>query len=313
MKKSFLLAILLYTFSSVLAQKELQVQHGDKGLYVVHTVAAKENYYSIGRIYNILPKDIETFNGLDMNKGLVVGQALKIPLSASNFSQQSETGKAVYYAVGAKEGLYRVSLRNNNVLMASLRKWNHLASDNIKTGQKLIVGFLVTDPSATVAAPKQEKAQPETVHTEPVKKETPVQKEEVAVTEPVKKPEPPAPKPAAYPVSAPADGSGGYFKSHYEQQVRTQPARTDITANAGIFKTASGWQDFKYYLLIDNVEPGTIVRIINPSNNKTVYAKVLGEMSGIRQNQGYDIRMSNAAAAALEVGETEKFVVRVVY
>ena len=43
------------------------------------------------------------------------------------------------------------------------------------------------------------------------------------------------------------------------------------------------------------------------------YAKVLGEMSGIRQNQGYDVRISNAAASALNVSETDKFIVRVNY
>ena len=59
--------------------------------------------------------------------------------------------------------------------------------------------------------------------------------------------------------------------------------------------------------------PGTIVRVINPSNNKTVYAKVLGEMSGIRQNEGLNIRISNAAAAALEVTEQDKFIVKVNY
>jgi hypothetical protein len=64
---------------------------------------------------------------------------------------------------------------------------------------------------------------------------------------------------------------------------------------------------------MDNVEPGTIVRIINPTNNKAVYAKILGEMSGIRQNQGYNIRMSNAAASALDVSDTDKFIVRVNY
>ena len=61
------------------------------------------------------------------------------------------------------------------------------------------------------------------------------------------------------------------------------------------------------------MEPGTIVRITNPSNNKAVYAKVLGEMSGIRQNQGYDLRMSNAAASVLEVSDQEKFIVKINY
>jgi len=66
-------------------------------------------------------------------------------------------------------------------------------------------------------------------------------------------------------------------------------------------------------LLIDGITPGTIVKVINPDNNKTIYAKVLGEMQGIRQNQGFDIRLSNAAASALQVSDEEKFIVKVNY
>ena len=109
------------------------------------------------------------------------------------------------------------------------------------------------------------------------------------------------------------DGSGGYFKSQFDLQIKSQPAKADQPASAGIFKTSSGWQDAKYYALMDNVEPGTIIKVVNPTNNKAIFAKVLGEMSGIRQNQGYDVRISNAAASALDVSDTDKFIVRVNY
>jgi hypothetical protein len=36
-------------------------------------------------------------------------------------------------------------------------------------------------------------------------------------------------------------------------------------------------------------------------------------MSGIMQNAGYDVRISNAAASALDISDTEKFIVRVNY
>ena len=64
---------------------------------------------------------------------------------------------------------------------------------------------------------------------------------------------------------------------------------------------------------MDGVEPGTIVRVINPSNSKAVYAKVLGAMSGISQNKGLDVRISNAAANVLNISDTEKFIVKVNY
>ena len=105
----------------------------------------------------------------------------------------------------------------------------------------------------------------------------------------------------------------GFFKTGFVQQVKTYPLSKEETVTAGIFKTTSGWSDAKFYALIDGVEPGTIIRVINPNNNKEVYAKVLGQMSGIRQNQGLNLRISNAAASALEIPETDKFIVKVNY
>src|SRR3954447_3186 len=134
MKKSLLTLLLSFFVTYLFAQDELLVQTGNKGLYLSHTVVARENFYSVGRLYNIPPNVIATFNGIDMNHGLEIGQELKIPLTTANFNQAKEAGRAVYYVVGQKEGLYRVSINNNKVLMANLRKWNHLKTDNIATG-----------------------------------------------------------------------------------------------------------------------------------------------------------------------------------
>ncbi|MFL5741785.1 MAG: LysM peptidoglycan-binding domain-containing protein [Flavisolibacter sp.] len=344
MKKSLILVILVFCCSIVFAQNELLVQSGNKGPYLSHTVVAKENFYSVGRLYNVSAKEIAAFNGLDMTRGLEIGQELKIPLTTNNYNQLKENGRPVYYTVQQKEGLYRVSLKNHNVLMANIRKWNHLTSDKIGTGQKLIVGYLVSPEANNIVAEttavteqkvvKIEEAPKKTEEEQPKKTEEPKKQEErkdaeiktdVAVKkeqeEPVQKTEerikttPVADKKSIQTASQVAvlDGSGGYFRSQFDLQIRTQPVKVDETASAGIFKTASGWQDAKYYALMDHVEPGTIIRIINPTNNRAIYAKVLGEMSGIRQNQGYDVRISNAAASALDVSDMDKFIVKVNY
>lgn len=314
MKKSFLLAIILFFCSVSFAQNELLVQSNDKGMYLLHTVSPKENFYSIGRLYNLAPKEIAALNGLDMANGLSIGQTIQVPLNSANFTQQSDKGRPVYYMVGEKEGLYRVSTKNNKVLMADLRKWNNLSNDNISTGQKLIIGFLTspeannivaTNPAAvtdnrtaqnTEAPVNTQRPDPSQSRNEPVTNNSASNSNNT--------------RSAAPQQTAINDGNGGYFKSHFEQQSRGGNLK-DQTLTSGIFKTSSGWQDTRYYALIDNVEPGTIVRITNPTNGKTVYAKVLDKMAGIRQNQGLDVRISNAAASVLGVEDTEKFIVRV--
>ena len=322
MKKNLLLALILLCNTIAFAQNQLIVQNSDKGLYLNHKVAPKENFYSIGRLYHISPKDIASFNGVDMNKGLAIGQGLKIPLNASNFSQSNTKGQPVYYVVEPKEGLYKVSQKNNGVLMVDLRKWNKLPKDNVAAGDKLIVGFLVAaDASSTVAQTTQPEIKQQEKQPVEEKKETTVPKQETVVMnkeeapikqEPEKRVEP-ATKQVSNVTMSNGAGAGGYFKSQFDLQIKSQPVKAEQTASAGIFKTSSGWQDAKYYALMDNVEPGTIIKVVNPTNNKAIFAKVLGEMSGIRQNQGYDVRISNAAASALDISDTDKFIVRVNY
>ena len=315
MKKLLILSFFLTIFTGAFCQSDFIVQHNEKEMFLNHKVAPKESFFSIGRLYNIAPRDIAEYNKLDMNKGLSIDQVIRIPLTSANFSQKTNKGREVYYIVGEKEGLYRVSVKNNGVLMADLRKWNHLATDNISVGKKLIVGYVVNGEASTaVAVTTIEKPADKPVE---VKKEVADNSKEKETTksEVEKRSEATVEKKAPAPVQQVAlnDGNGGYFKPLFDKQVKASPVSANETVSAGIFKTSSGWQDAKYYVLIDKVEPGTIVRIINPSNNKAVYAKVLGEMSGIRQNQGYDLRMSNAAASVLEVTDQEKFIVKINY
>ncbi|MFL5811451.1 MAG: LysM peptidoglycan-binding domain-containing protein [Flavisolibacter sp.] len=327
MKKSLLLAVILFCFSLAHAQNELLVQGTEKSLYLNHTVSAGQNFYSVGRLYNVSAKEIAALNSLDMTHGLNIGQVIRIPLNGTNFNQGGTNGRPVYYVVGAAEGLYRVSLKNNKVLMANLRKWNHLSSDNLNTGQKLIIGYLISPEANNIVVQNSTPPAVDEVKTEvtPAKKEDVVQekkeepkkiieekKEEPKKIVEEKRIDPPPANPPSNEIIL-KDTEGGYFKSQFGAQLKSQPMKIDQTASAGIFKTASGWQDLKYYALMDKVEPGTIIRITNPSNNKSIYAKVLGQMSGIRQNQGYDVRISNAAASALDISETDKFIVRVNY
>src|SRR5215813_4554193 len=123
------------------AQKsDLVIKSSTKGPYVDHTVTAKENFYSIGRLFYVHPRHLASFNSLDMKKGLSIGQVLKIPLTDTNFNQTTENGLPVYYVTGNSESLYRVSTNNRNVLREKLVKWNSLSSEKLEPGTKLIVG-----------------------------------------------------------------------------------------------------------------------------------------------------------------------------
>jgi LysM repeat protein len=323
MQKAFFSFLTMLVFTgSLLAQKsDLIVKSGDKGLYLEHKVAPKESFYAVGRMYNVSPKFLATYNKLDLAKGLQIDQKLRIPLTDTNFTQKGTSGSLVYYKVGENEGLSTVSKKNGGVLLANLRLWNNLNSDELKEGTRLVVGFLtgstfpvvtlnnIPAPIAVVEEKKVTNSEPEITK----KEEEKIAKEEKKGEKEAEKQVAKQPVPLVKETRKLTAEGQGYFKSHYDQQVRISPASKNETVTSGIFKTTSGWEDAKFYLLIDKVQPGTIVKVINPTNNKAVFAKVLGEMSGIRQNQGLDIRISNAAAAALEVKEDDKFIVQVNY
>ena len=319
MKKPVLLFLFLaFAFHFVCAQKaDLLVKSSDKGLYLEHKVVPKESFYSVARLYNVSPKSIASFNKLDMTKGLFIDQKIRIPLTDTNFTQDGNSGTPVYYKVKDKEDLAGVSSNNKNVSLSKLKTWNDLPGDNVKEGAKLIVGFLMSKemPSVTINS-KSKSEEPVVKVEEPVltKKEKEEEKKEAeAEIKAEKKEEKKEVPPVLKEEKEPVIQGQGYFKNDFEQQVRTTPVSKDEMVTSGIFRTTSGWADAKFYLLIDKVTPGTIVKVINPDNNKVVYAKVLGEMSGIRQNEGLNIRISNAAASALAITEQDKFIVKVKY
>ena len=302
MKKPLLLIFnfLAFVVLSFSQPKELIVKAGARGLFFEHKVAAKENFYSIGRLFNVHPRKLAAFNGLTMTKGLSLGQLVNVPLSDTNFVHHTGTGIPVYYLSTAKQTAAAISTVSKTPVDA-IRKMNRLSTDNIAAGKKVMIGYLVNDAEHAIAENTP------TVDG-PVSKPDVVKTNEKTVLNETSTPEPPAKE-----VIQSANTSDGYFKASFVQQVKAYPLSKDETVTSGIFKTTSGWNDAKFYALIDGVEPGTIIKIVNPVNNKEVYAKVLGQMSGIRQNQGLNLRISNAAAAALEIAEPDKFVVKVNY
>ena len=312
MNRLLFFVVALVLANAALAQSDvLMVKKGDNGLYLEHRVLAKEGLYAIGRLYSVNPKHIAAFNKIDMNKGLEIDQVIQIPLTDTNFTQKSPSGTPVYYRVTSGDGLIKISVDHNNVPMKSIRDWNGFTGDNIQEGSNLIVGFLISKEMvaylANIRARNAELARQAALQQQEAEKNAALAKEE-------DKADTPRVMPAVVKEDIKTSASDyGYFKTSFDQQVKARPISRDATVTSGIFKTLFGAMDAKYYMLMDGISPGTIIKITNPDNNKAVYVKVLGGMSGIRQNQGYDIRISNAAASALQVTEDEKFIVRVNY
>lgn len=334
-KGVLIIAFLLFT-QLVRSQSDLSVQGTSPDLYLVHTVQPKETWYSIGRIYNATAKEISTLSGVTMDK-LNIGQELKVPLSGHNFSQDGKKGAdevfvPLYHIVGEKEWMYRISQNHNKIPVETLEKWNGVTNDHLQAGMKLIVGYLkvkttqsslaasgvkkIITPVATAAtggtttkAAETKPAETKPAETKPAETKAPeAKKEELKKEEPKEDTKIGTPPPAAEekPEANYTGYKGGYFRSTYNGSGKS------TAGNAGIFRSTSGWKDGKYYALMNNVPVGTIVKITYTSTNKSVFAKVLGQLPDMRESVGLTVRLSDAAAAELGA-EMGKFYVDVAY
>lgn len=323
--------IMVFFFTFVTAnfvfaqQKSLEIKGKGPDLYLDHTVAPRESFFSVGRLYNIAPKELAEFNHLKLASGLKVGQELRIPLGNGNFTQTGALGKGevlvpLYHHVQSGETLYRLGVNYNKVPLASIKKWNHLSSDEVSLGQSMIVGYLkvgknqsalasqkITPVNETaIIVPKEE--QPVEKKTEAVRNDVPVAKApDAAKTDNIKtiatsQVEENKTVVASVNNRSSINFSGGYFKNLYNQQA-SDKTQTDNNGVAGVFKSTSGWQDGKYYCFSNDATPGSVLKVTNVATGKSVYTKVLDAIPDIRQNSGLSIVISNAASEELGAGE----------
>jgi len=366
---------------------ELLVLGQTGNLHLEHTVVAKENWYSVGRLYNLTPKDLTVYNKLTLAQPLVIGQTLEIPLTAVNFSQNgqkaaTETLVPVYHIVQEKEWMYRVSVNHNKVPIPSLEKWNNINKDQVHAGMHLVIGYLrvktalsaLAKPAAAgvkevgVAATKEggvsgvkeggasgvkeggvsgtdaakvserepAKSELDSSTVAPVVEKSKVEKgkegkAKVNEEKETKKVEVGVSGggTASAKGSAPGGGTaasggmgsgggtaasgatasnhnGGVFKGDFSESGKS------ASGMAGTFKSTSGWQDGKYYALMNNIAVGTIVKVNDGNTGKSIYAKVLGALPDMKESGGLAIRISNAAASELGEGEG-RFQVEVKY
>ena len=198
----------------------------------------------------------------------------------------------------------------------------------MKTGTQLIVGYLKVKTELSSLAKRGINAP---ITTAPVKQQEVKVTEPEVVTQPVVENEPrktrkelkkekeaaekkaeenintiPAKekKVSESPKTVSGKNTGGPgFKSLYEEQIKNGEI-IEPAGSAGVFKSTSGWTDNKFYCLQSNTTPGTIIKITNVANGKSVFAKVLDNIPDIKQNEGLVIVISSAAADALGTSET---------
>lgn len=284
-------------FANPITRDSIGVENQNGKKVILHKLQSRESYYSLGRQYNLKPKDIIDFNA---NKSLKAGDVVKIPTNmpfagstttpvASNPTPStkppvnggttvtSQATEYIEYKVGAKETLFAISKRFG-VTVDAIKQANNLADNALKEGQ------LIKIPNTSVEAAAADPGVARKV----------ISNEELNN----------------------ASGETGQRSANNEVTIDEKPEETpkeDSTpANRYGIKqvTASGigiWMDdlngeSGKMLALHNAAPvGTVIKITNPMTNRTTYAKVVGKFNETSENKDAIIVISKSVASLIGV------------
>jgi LysM repeat protein len=348
MKKFF---VTVFICSSMVLVAQTNIKGAGANSYITHKVVPGESLSSVARKYNVDTKAIAALNNFSAEKGLIIGQTIKVPAKGSASTSASAEVSTINTKVNSGnrhivekgETLSGIAVKYK-ISMDDLQRWNKLTNANIAAGTSLIVTGskpksktlsvktvdIVTPPAVASSNKKVSKAN--TTLPAETKKEEPVIAESITVEKKQEPVQPPMESNVVKTEAAPANTSTslsnqplqqgnaetrneekkidlltpepetsneGVFSELYSIEA-TQKSLTNKTGDAATFKSSSGWQNKKFYVLIDNVQPGTILKI-SSVDNKVVFAKVLGSMPEMKENRGLLLRLSNAAASYMGI------------
>lgn len=297
-----------------------------------HTIKKGETIAAIAKKYNVSSKEVLILNGLSDNTILNIGQVIKLPknIKPSKFNESKGDIKNLSKEKDNSVQKNNITLNDNQYLIEKgdnlgkiaqkfsvtkqeLMEWNGLINDNIKAGSYIVVSKKNINKAKQIDAKTkldESKITPATQNKEIANKAEP--KKEITVEKPITAKETKE-TPVLVEPNEPKDEknqknsdiktvkSSSSPKSTFESEYVS--SNNTIEGLCGIFKTIAGWHDKKYYILVNNAQAGTVVKVM--ANNKFVYAKVLGPLPDLKDDKNLSMRVSNATASALGIQENK--------
>ncbi len=289
--------LVLFCFSCFMLKMPVYAQQA----YTTHVVVKGETLSAIAKKFHTTTAELMKINNLNSKSILKIGQKIKVP-SAKPVVQTTPdetenvviTTHPIYHTVKSGETLYGLSKKYGSSV-AQLKSWNKLSSDVIVDGKRLIIGFEADDIPPT-----------EQVQTPP-KVEDPTKQADtaattityVAVDTMVQKLAPDTIM-AAAPIepAKPLTLEELFFKNGAGKNLHV------LSGNARTFEAKVTTSSPGNYILMNNLPAGTIVKITS-SAGESIYAKVLWRLDAITPNEGLDFRISDTAAKALGITDTQ--------
>lgn len=294
--KKLLVSILLFSQISLgaLAQENVKTIEGKK--YSEYTVKKGDTWFSIAKSFKITLAELRLANKKDDK--LITGKKILIPADKlksndpfygkNHMDSVEKKGVPKTHNVASGETLFSIA-KKYNVLVDDLKKANHLTSGGIKKGQVLVI------PSE--GATNKENSQKgenkvNTIDRSPEQAPKPEIKEDKSDSQ----------NTATGTHDATHDQNKQVDKSQKEAETIFATGRQQVT-ETGVAEWIDD-QDInpgKYYALHRNAPIGTIIRITNRMNERSIFVKVIGKLPDTGDNDGLIIKISKASAEKLGV------------
>lgn len=295
MKKILLLLqILLFGLISN-AQDTLWVKKADGKAFVIHKVKSGEDIFLLSKKYKVPPASLADANNLSYQSGLASGITVWIPVDNYNFIRVESVIKSrpIYYKVGRNEALKDVT-RMINVAQSTLQMWNHMSQQDISPGQILQIGWIAFDDTQVPFGAKSNPADAKT--SQNAAPAIANQQNNIPPKIPLK--------------DSAKTANDTIVVSPYEQVYEDQimgHANNEESGAAVFYPLKMKMAESVYYAFHNTAPKGTIIKITNPSNDKFIYAKVIGTIPKLADYNNCIIALSTNAAKGLMAKEKRMF------
>ncbi len=273
-------------FSGVFAQDQDAVCDVElKGTeYSLHLVELGETLYGISVKYNSKVDDIWEVNPTLVDNTIVPGQVIKVPKNSKDkgvviitaeegeliieneeADAKLDSSQLVFHKVKKGETMFGIS-RAYDVSVIDLKKWNNLPDYNLSVGQNLIVSAYG---------------------------EIKVYNEETS--------EVTSYKPSAKPIerSANINSRQDLLYQKYLNSSHSGKKINKQRGGAGKLVTNNPDMQTVYYALHKSAPVGSIVKVVNLVNRKSVFVTVLAPLPDIAENNNISVKLSPAASKDL--------------
>ena len=226
----------------------------------------------------------------------VTEESKPAPADPVKKEDNSKKAQPVYHVVNRGETVSSIS-KKHKISSSDLIAWNKIKNNNIRPGQKIIVGY--KEPAAkTTTTAINSSTQPQT-EMNPVKAPNPEIAPKEGNNEPVDKGEPMVESPPIKREVIKTTESGKEVNQIVESGEASWVSDAELNPN-------------KFYALHRTAPIGTIAKVTNKMNGKSVFVKVIGRLPNTGDNYNVIIKVSKASADKIGVID-EKFVAEIQY